>query len=576
MDMYFRFLKYLKPYFIQLVGVVICLIMVSLGNVVVIPLVGKLTEAIGAKNFTLLNLVILAAVLAYFIKGIFMYGQVYLSAFVGQGIVRDVRSEMFRHMQTLSLDFFNKWRTGDLMSRVLSDIGQMQEATVSSATEIIPSLITLLSVIGYLVFLNWKLTLLSMVMLPVLFYTMSKIGREMRRISKKQRIKSADIASILQENITGVRVVKSFTMEEKETEKFVRESDASFWIAMREAAIHATSTPILTFIQSLAILGVVWYGAFQVVSGALAASSLIAFFTGIALLADPVSKLSKMNITIQRALSSAERIFEISDIKPTVKEKPGAVVLSKVSGAVEFKEVSFAYERTDNNALEGISVKIKPGEIIALVGPSGAGKSTFINLIARFYDATKGSILVDGVDIRDVQLYSLRSQMGMVPQETMLFLGTIMENIAYGKPNASKEEILSAAKAANAHEFIVSMPHGYDTFVGERGVRLSGGQKQRVAIARALLRDPRILILDEATSSLDTESERLVQDALEKLMKGRTTFVIAHRLSTVQIANRVLVFKEGRIVEQGTHKELMEEGGLYKKLYEMQFRNKPA
>ncbi len=572
MNLYLRFLRYLRPYFLSLVGVVICMILVSAGNVVVIPLVGKLSEAISAKNFISLNLIILTAVAVYFIKGFFMYGQVYLSAFVGQAIVRDIRNEVFRHIQTLSLDFFNRWRTGDLMSRVLSDISQIEAATVTSATEIIPSILTLFSVIGYMLYLNWKLTTLSMIMLPLLFYLMERIGRDMRKVSKAQREKNADIASILQENIVGIRVIKAFTVEDREAKKFESESDASFWIAMREAAIHGTSTPVLTFIQSLAILAVVWYGAYQVVNGSLSATSLIAFFTGIALLADPVSKLSKMNITIQRSMASAERIFEIQNIIPSVTDRPGAEKLDRIKGSVEFKNVSFIYDKGGTYALNGVSASVKPGEVIALVGPSGAGKTTFANLIPRFYDPAGGAVRIDGKDIRDVTLYSLRSQMGIVPQETMLFLGSIGENIAFGKSGATQEEIIEAAKMANAHDFIMKLPKGYDTFVGERGVMLSGGQRQRIAIARALLRDPRILILDEATSSLDTESERLVQDALEKLMKGRTTFVIAHRLSTVQIADRILVFKEGRIVEEGSHKELLAKNGLYKKLYEMQFR----
>lgn len=572
MDLYFRFLKYLRPYLLQIVGIVICMIMVSAGNVAVIPLVGKLSEAITNKDFITLNLIILAAICIYFVKGIFMYGQVYLSAFVGQAIVRDVRNELFRHIQSLSLDFFNKWRTGDLMSRVLSDIAQIESATVSSATEIIPSILTLFSVIGYMLYLNWKLTTLSMIMLPLLFYLMDRIGKDMRKVSKALREKSADIASILQENITGIRVIKAFTMEEREAKKFYGESDASFWISMREAAIHGTSTPVLTFIQSLAILAVVWYGAYQVVNGALSAAGLIAFFTGIALLADPVSKLSKMNITIQRSMASAERIFEIQDIMPNVKDKPGAEALDRIAGSVEFNEVFFAYENAEAHALNGVNVRVKAGEIIALVGPSGAGKTTFVNLIPRFYDPSRGSIKVDGRDLKDVQIYSLRSQMGIVPQETTLFTGTVKDNISFGKINATDDDIIQSAKMANAHDFILALPQGYDTFAGERGVMLSGGQRQRIAIARALLRDPRILILDEATSSLDTESERLVQDALEKLMKGRTTFVIAHRLSTVLIANRILVFKEGCIVEEGSHRELMGKGGLYKKLYEMQFR----
>ncbi len=573
MKLFSRFLKYLKRYWIQLIGVIICMTAVSLSNVVVIPLVGRLSEAIGGTDFRTLNFIVLAALVIYFVKGLFMYGQVSLAAIVSQGVVRDLRVQLYKNIQDLSLDFFSKWRTGEIISRVLSDIGVVRTATVSSVTEILPNILTLVSVLGYLTYLNWKLTLLAIVMLPIMVFTLTKFGEEMRDISRKAQEKTADIASILQETVSGIRIVKSFTMEQHEVKRFAEESDRSFWISLRGAAINATLIPLMTFLQALAVVAVVWYGAFEVVSGHLAPSNLIAFFAGIALLADPVTKLSRMHMTIQKALASANRVFEILDISPTVKEIPNPVKLERIKGSVEFRGVSFQYEPHEDMALREINVKINPGEIIALVGPSGAGKTTFVNLIPRFYDAEKGSIHVDGMDIKSCQLYSLRKQMGIVPQETFLFRGTIRDNIAYGKIGASEEEIIEAAKMANAHDFIIDFPKGYNTLVGERGVRLSGGQRQRIAIARALLRDPRILILDEATSSLDTESERLVQDALEKLMKGRTTFVIAHRLSTVQIADRILVFDDGKITEEGSHKKLMEKEGLYKKLYEMQFRD---
>jgi subfamily B ATP-binding cassette protein MsbA len=549
------------------------MVAVSLSNVVVIPLVGKLSEAIAAKSLNIINLVVFATLGVFFLKGLFMYGQVYFSAFVGQGVVRDLRIELYKKIQDLSLDFFAKWRTGEIISRTLSDIGVMQSATVASATEIFPNLLTLVSVISYLFYLNWRLTLLSIVILPLLLLVMTKFGKEMRYVSKKAQMKAADIASILQETISGISVVKSFTMEKHEVKRFSDESDRSFWIALRAAAVHATQTPLLSFMQTLAIVAVVWYGSFEVISGRLAPSNLIAFFTGIALLADPIAKLSKMNMVIQKSLASAERIFEMLDISKTIKESPNAIKLDKVDGAIEFKNISFQYDPKEAPALEDINISVKPGEIIALVGPSGAGKTTFVNLIPRFYDPERGSILVDGKDIKGCQLYSLRKQMGIVPQETLLFSGSLRDNIAYGKIDATDDEVINAAKMANAHEFIKDLSDGYNTSVGERGVRLSGGQRQRIAIARAILRDPRILILDEATSSLDTESERLVQDALEKLMKGRTTFVIAHRLSTVQIADRILVLKDGRIEEEGSHKQLIEKDGLYKKLYEMQFRD---
>jgi subfamily B ATP-binding cassette protein MsbA len=395
----------------------------------------------------------------------------------------------------------------------------------------------------------------------------------MRSITTLAQAKIADISSLLQERLMGVRIVKSFAMERHEIKKFTEESEQSFQLAMKQSQIVATQVPLLGFIQALAVAAIIWYGGFEVVSGHLSSSNLIAFFTGIALLADPLAKISSINAIIQEALAAAQRVFEVVDIHPTVKEKPNALKLENLQGQVQFKDVSFKYESDDRLILKQLNFNVSPGEIIALVGPSGAGKTTLVNLIPRFYDITHGQILIDGVNLCDLQLYTLRSQTGIVPQETILFSGTIKDNIAYGKVNASLEEIIAAARAANAHQFIEQQKNGYDTLVGERGVKLSGGQRQRLAIARALLKNPKILIFDEATSSLDTESERLVQTAMDHLMQGRTTFVIAHRLSTVQHAHRILVLDEGKIVEEGNHETLLSRGGLYKKLYDMQFKD---
>jgi len=573
MNIYLRLLKYIKPYIFYVIGAFICMLLLSACNILLIPLVGKLFDAIGSKNFFLLNIVALGALGLYFIRGIFMYGQTYLMSFAGQGIVRDLRVQVFKHVHDLSLDFFTKWRSGEVISRIITDINVMQGATVQSVTKILPNVVTLIGVIGYLLYLNWRLTLITTIILPLILFTVTKFGQKMREVATESRKKAADIASVLQETISAVHVVKSFTMEKHEVKKFTKHSNQGFWLALQEAVIDATQTPILGFIQALAIVVVVWYGGYEVVSGRLDPSNLIAFFAGIALLAEPMTILSSMNVIIQRSVAASSRVFEVIDIEPSVKEAPNAKKLGPLKGRVEFKNVSFKYDNNEEMILKDIDLNVKPGEIIALVGPSGAGKSTFVSLIPRFYDTKEGAILIDGNDVRSCEIYSMRSQIGLVPQETMLFSGPVKDNIAYGKISANKEEIIAAAKKANAHDFIMAMPDKYDTLVGERGIRLSGGERQRVAIARALLRDPRILILDEATSSLDTESERLVQDALEKLMVGRTTFVIAHRLSTVQFANRILVLDKGAIVEQGSHKDLLEKGGLYKKLYEMQFRD---
>jgi len=573
MKLYLKLLKYMKPYWMYAVGALICIFLYSAANVVIIPLVGQLSKAIADKNFSSLNTIIFLGLFVFFLRAVLSYGQMYLMAFVAQRVVTDMRVQVYKHIQDQSLDFFSKWKTGEIMSRIMNDITIVQAALVSSTTDIIPHSLTLIGVIGYLFYLNWRLTALTLVLTPIFIFTVAKFGSEIRSIGSQIQKKTANITSILQETLSGIRVVKSFTMEKPELEKFKKESEDNFWLSMIESSITATQQPLMGFLQVLAVLFVVWYGGLEVLNGRLSANNLIAFFTGTALLIDPIIVLSRVNITIQRSLASTQRVFEIFDTKPSVIEKENPIVLTDPKGNVEFKNVTFKYDNMEIEALENLNLNIKSGEIIALVGPSGAGKSTFVNLIPRFYDTTRGRIYIDGNDIRDLTLLSLRKNIGIVPQETILFSGTIKENIAYGKIDATEEEIIRAAKIANAHNFIIDLPDSYNSYVGERGCNLSGGEKQRIAIARAVLRNPRILILDEATSSLDTESEKLVQEAMEKLMKGRTTFIIAHRLSTINYADRIVVLNKGKIVEIGNHQQLVSNNGLYQKLYEMQFRD---
>ncbi len=564
-----RLLKYISPYRSQFLLTIFCMIVFSVCNISVMPLVSNISSAVGSKAFGTLNVLIIITVVVFFIKGIFQYGQGYMASFIGQRVVTDMRIQVFKKLQDLSLDFFSGWKTGEIMSRVINDIAVIQNAIIVSSVEIIPQMLTLIGVLGYLLYLNWSLTLIAFLTAPIFVYVISKFGQEMRVIGRNAQKKIADISSLLQENITGARVVKSFTMEKAEITKFVRESEASFDWSMKEAQIDSTQKPIMGFLQVLSVLVVIWFGCMQVINGRLSASDLIAFFAGAVLLIDPVIVISKINTTIQRSIASAERIFEIIDLPLSVIESSSAIDLPPIKNEIAFNEVSFSY--SSNEVLKRISLCVKLGETIAIVGPSGSGKSTLANLIPRFYDPKKGSIKIDGIDIRNVTLKSLRDQMAIVPQDTMLFSGTIKDNISYGKPGASTEEIIHAAKSANAHDFIMALPDKYDTEAGERGVLLSGGQRQRIAISRALLRDPKILILDEATSSLDTESERLIQDAMQKLISGRTSFVIAHRLSTVQNATRILVLKDGEIIEEGSHNKLFEMNGLYRRLYDLQF-----
>lgn len=572
MRLYLRLVKYIKPMSTNIFAALFCIILLSACNIAIIPIVSSMTKAIADKNFHMLNIIAIAAIIIYCIKSILSYGQVYLMSFVGQRMIIDLRKDLYSHIQTLSLDFFSKWRVGDVMARIVNDTGSIQSSMMMSVTEILPNILTLSGALIYLIRLNFRLTLLSLLVTPIIAFTILKFSSLIREAARQTQRKSADIYSILAEKIAGIRVIKSFTTEKHEIDRFSDEIEKSFWLAMREIQIDATQKPLLELIQAIAITIVIWYGAYEVVAGHLSINNLIAFFVGIGLIATPLATLGKVTLSVQRSLSAAERIFDVLDTKPTIYDIEGAIDLPPIQGEVNFNNVNFHYNK-DVPILHDINVKVKPGEIIALVGRSGAGKSTFVNLIPRFYDTISGSITIDGIDVKKCKVYSLRKQIAIVPQETILFLGTIKENISYGSFDASNDAIINAAKAANIHDFIMTLPDKYETLVGERGSLLSGGEKQRVSIARAILRDPKILILDEATSSLDTESERLVQDALEKLIKGRTTFIIAHRLSTVQIADRILVFDKGGIIEEGSHRELIAKGGKYKMLYDMQFRD---
>jgi len=572
MKLYIRLIKYIKPMSANIFAALLCIVLLSACNIALIPIASGLTKAIAEKNFHLLNMIAVAAVIIYFFRSLLSYGQVYLMSFAGQRMIIDLRKDIYRHIQTLSFDFFAKWRVGDVMSRIVNDTGSLQNSMMLSVTEILPNVLTLAGALVYLIRLDLRLTVLALMVAPIITFTISRFSALIRDAARQTQKKAGDIYSILAEKIAGIKVIKSFTTEQHEVKYLGNEMEKSFWLTMREIQIDATQKPLLELIQAIAIAIVIWYGAYEVVAGQLSINNLIAFFVGVGLIATPISTLGKITIAIQRSLSAAERVFEVMDTKPAIADAKDAVELPAIKGEVVFNNVNFSYEK-ETPILRNINLRTKPGEIIALVGRSGAGKTTFVNLIPRFYDTVSGSVLIDGLDVKKCVLYSLRKQIGIVHQDTVLFLGTIKENISYGSFDATDEQVIAAAKAANIHDFIMGLPDKYKTKVGERGALLSGGEKQRVSIARAILRDPRILILDEATSSLDTESERLVQDALEKLIKGRTTFIIAHRLSTVQIADRILVFDKGSIIEEGSHKELIAKGGKYKMLYDMQFRD---
>ncbi|MDD5382300.1 MAG: ABC transporter ATP-binding protein [Candidatus Margulisbacteria bacterium] len=572
MKLYGRLLSFVKPYTGQVVAAALCTFLVTGCTLLIAPIVGLVFKAIEQKDLLTLNFAALGIIGLFLVKGLFAYGQEYLSYFVAHRVIVDLRNRLYEHLQDLSLDFYTKWNTGELVSRVMNDIAILQTTLFTGFVTIIPHSLLLIGLLVYIFWINWKLSLLTLIALPLIVQVIRYFAREIREISEGIQQKAADITSHLEETISQVKVVKSFSMEKKEIEKFKGETATSFDISMRAVQILATQNPVIALLQTVAVVAIVWFGGMEIVKGNLTLPQLISFATALGIMTDPGNTLSKAYSIIQQGMASVTRIFEVADIQPLIKDEKDAVVLPRIAGKVEYQNVSFAYEQ--EAVLEQINLAVKPGEVIALVGRTGSGKSTLMSLLLRFYDPTAGRVLVDGHDIKKVKLESLRRQIAVVPQEITLFRGTVKDNIAYGRPEARDEEIVAAAKLANAHAFINDMPEKYESEVGERGARLSGGERQRIAIARAVLRDPRILILDEATSSLDAETEALIRDALERLMTGRTTFIIAHRLYTVEKADRIIVIDDGRIAEAGSHNELLASGGIYKYLYEIQFKNK--
>lgn len=457
------------------------------------------------------------------------------------------------------------------MSYVTNDVAALQGAMVANSIEIITETSVLIGSVGAMVYLDWKLTLFTFCTFPVVLFFMDFFGKKIRKSGHRIQQATADITSILQETLAATRVVKSFVREPYEIARFDQQNKANFYANMKSAKLMGTLSPVIEFIAALGVTAIIWFGGCSVIGGDITAGSLVAFLVYAINISNPIKRIARVLGSIQKALAAAERVFYIMDLTDTIPQKPDAITLPSVEGNVEFRHVSFAYNKGET-ILHDVSFSAKPGQAIALVGPSGAGKSTVASLLPRFYDVTEGAIFVDGHDVRDVTLASLREQVGIVPQETNLFNDTVYNNILYGRLDATRDEVIAAAKAANADEFIQQLPKGYDTQLGDRGVNISGGQRQRISIARAILKNPRILILDEATSALDTESERIVQEALDRLMVGRTSFVIAHRLSTIQNAAKIIVLDKGSIVEEGTHQQLMAKHGLYAHLHDIQFK----
>jgi len=513
----------------------------------------------------------IAFILLSLVKASSRYFESYLMARVGQSVVMRVREDMFTKFQRLSMGFYKDKGAGELISRLVSDVGAIARVGAQIMRDLVRQSITIVGLIGWVFYLNWRLALISLSLYPLIYLPLKRLSAKLHRATRKRQERAAEMATVLSESVNGAKVVRAFCMEEQEISKFRHTNKKYFKEAMRSARAKLLAEPLAEFVGSIAAAFVIWYGCRQIILGTMEIADLLSFATALGMLFGPMKKLTGVHMGLSEGSALLQRIYYVLEREPMVSDKKGAHVLPPFSDRIEFKDVYFKYPDSDEYVLKGIKLVVRKNEHVAIVGASGVGKTTLVDLIPRFYDVTKGAILIDGHDIRDVTLQSLRSQIGIVTQETFLFDDTIINNIKYGKPDASFEEVVEVAKAAYAHEFIMSLPQGYDTRVGSGGLKLSGGQRQRIAIARALLKDPAILILDEATSALDAESEALVQAALKNLMEGRTVFVIAHRLSTVIGADRILVLEDGRIVEEGTHSELMRLGRVYRQLYQLQF-----
>ena len=576
MSLYFRILSYIKPYLPRLIAAAICTVLAAAGNLYVPWIIKDVIDSVLAeKNAEMLNIIAAGIIIIFFIRGVCFYGQNYLMSYVGERVIIDIRSAVYEKLQRLSVSFYDKNKTGTIMSYVTNDVSALQAAMVQNTIDMITEGSVLIGSITAMVYLDWKLTLFTFCTFPFVLWLMDFFGKRIRKSGRRIQECTADITSILQETVSSARVIKSFVREDYEIERFCNQNFANFRANMKNAQLMALLTPVIEFVAAIGVTAIIWYGGHGVINGDLTAGSLVAFLVYAVNISNPVKRLTRVVGSIQKALAAAQRVFDVLDMKEEIAEIPGAKALPQIEGSVEFKDVSFAYDKGEP-VLKDVSFKAEPGEVIAIVGPSGAGKSTIANLLPRFYDTTSGSISIDGNNIAEVKVDSLREQVGIVPQETVLFNGSLYDNILYGRLEATREEVEAAAKAANAHNFIMEFPNGYETMLGDRGLNLSGGQRQRIAIARAILKNPRVLVLDEATSALDTESERIVQEALDRLMVGRTSFVIAHRLSTIKNADKILVLQRGRIVEVGTHDELMANNKLYSHLYNIQYREKEA
>lgn len=568
-----RLLAYLKPYTGRMALAILALL-ISSGFSLAFPLVivRLLDSVTQARDFGPLNLLAGVLVGIFLLQAAFSFFQSYLLTYIGERIVFDLRTSLYRHLQKLSLDFYATRRVGDLVSRLSSDVTQMRHMLTNNLTMLLSQVVGLVGSVAILLTLNTHFTLFILALVPVLVSVAFVFGRTIRKRSIHIQDELADATVVAEEGLQGIRVVKSFGREEYETRRYRTAMENTFRASLQMALSSSLFGSVMMFLGFGSIGAIMWYGGREVIAGHLSLAMITGFLIYGVSIAASVGGLAGLYGQMNAAIGGVQRVFELLDTSPSVQDTPGAQVLPSSQGSLRFEDVSFSYDGVAA-VLGNVSLEVHAGEILALVGPSGAGKSTLFNLIPRFYDPTRGRVEIDGHDLRSLTQESLRAQIAIVPQETILFGGSIGENILYGRLDATEDEMIAAAKAANAHDFIMSFPKQYATPVGERGMNLSGGQRQRISIARAILKNPRILLLDEATSSLDNESEELVQEALERLMQTRTTVIIAHRLSTIKVAHRIAVLEAGHIVELGTHADLMEKNGLYARLYAMQFRD---